>query len=152
MSATIAECLERARQCEWHASRTSDEASRKFLLWKAQQWMKLAREKELESSPCEDCRLGPQVRPYRQSWSHYYYVETVSYRNRSARLYVSHDRGPDPDGIHPPTPQRRPDHKSLQAEATTYRSPGSVDCPGFFFVSLIVRCREVTDSGHCPLP
>ena len=41
MSATIAECLERARQCEWYASRTSDEGSRKFLLWKAQQWMRL---------------------------------------------------------------------------------------------------------------
>ena len=25
MSATFAECLERARQCEWHASRTNDE-------------------------------------------------------------------------------------------------------------------------------
>jgi hypothetical protein len=51
---------------------------------------------------------------------------------------------------------RRPDHKSLQAEATTCRSPGSVDCPGFIFVAvnglserLIVCCLEVTD---CPLP
>jgi hypothetical protein len=46
MSATIAECLERARQCEWCASRTNDEVGRKFLLWKAQQWMKLVEEKE----------------------------------------------------------------------------------------------------------
>jgi hypothetical protein len=46
MSATIAECLERARQCEWYASRTKDEVGRKFLLWKAQQWMKLVEKKE----------------------------------------------------------------------------------------------------------
>jgi hypothetical protein len=46
MSATIAECLERARQCEWHASRANDEAGRKFLLWKAQQWMRLVEQKE----------------------------------------------------------------------------------------------------------
>jgi hypothetical protein len=46
MLATIAECLERARQCEWHASRTNDEVGRKFLLWKAQQWMKLVEQKE----------------------------------------------------------------------------------------------------------
>ena len=31
---------------------------------------------------------------------------------------------------------RRPDHKSLQAEATTCRDPGSVDCPGFFYVAV----------------
>ena len=41
MSATFAECLERAR-----TSRTNDEVGRKFLLWKAQQWMKLVEEKE----------------------------------------------------------------------------------------------------------
>jgi hypothetical protein len=53
MSATIAECLERARQCEWHTSRTNDERGRKFLLWKAQQWMKLVQAKELLiSGPC----------------------------------------------------------------------------------------------------
>jgi hypothetical protein len=46
MSATVAECLERARQCERYASRTKDEAGRKFLLWKAQQWMKLVEKKE----------------------------------------------------------------------------------------------------------
>jgi hypothetical protein len=46
MSATVAECLERARQCEWCATRTKDEAGRKFLLWKAQQWMKLVEKKE----------------------------------------------------------------------------------------------------------
>jgi hypothetical protein len=46
MSATIAECLERARQCERYASRAKDEAGRKFLLWKAQQWMKLVEKKE----------------------------------------------------------------------------------------------------------
>jgi hypothetical protein len=32
MSPTIAECLEHARQCEWYAARTGDEADRKFLL------------------------------------------------------------------------------------------------------------------------
>jgi hypothetical protein len=46
VSATIAECLERARQCEWPASLANDEGDRKFLLWKAQQWIKLAEEKE----------------------------------------------------------------------------------------------------------
>ena len=51
MSATIAECLERARQCEWSASRTNDEAARKFLLWKAQQWMKLVEAKRRLARP-----------------------------------------------------------------------------------------------------
>jgi hypothetical protein len=45
---------------------------------------------------------------------------------------------------HPPTP-RRPDQKSLQAEATTYRSPGTVDCPGFFFVTLIALFSRLAD-------
>ena len=48
MSPTIAECLEHARQCEWYAARTNDEEDRKFLLRRAQQWTKLAREKEIE--------------------------------------------------------------------------------------------------------
>ena len=48
MSPTIAECFEHARQCEWYAARTSDEADRKFLLKSAKQWKKLAAEKELE--------------------------------------------------------------------------------------------------------
>jgi hypothetical protein len=48
MSPTIPECLEHARQCEWYAARTNDEANRKFLLWRAQQWTKLAQEKEIE--------------------------------------------------------------------------------------------------------
>jgi hypothetical protein len=48
MSPTITECLEHARQCEWYAARTNDEEDRKFLLRRAQQWTKLAREKELE--------------------------------------------------------------------------------------------------------
>ena len=48
MSPTTAECSEHARQCEWYAARTNDEEDRKFLLWRAQQWTKLAREKELE--------------------------------------------------------------------------------------------------------
>jgi hypothetical protein len=34
-----------------------------------------------------------------------------------------------------PDTRRRPDQKSLQAEATTCRSPGTMDCPGFFFVT-----------------
>ena len=49
MSPTVAECLEHARQCEWYAARTNDEGDRKFLLWRAEQWMKRAREKELET-------------------------------------------------------------------------------------------------------
>jgi hypothetical protein len=48
MAPTIAECIQHARQCEWYASRTNDEEDRKFLLWRAQQWTKLAQEKELE--------------------------------------------------------------------------------------------------------
>jgi len=40
-----------------------------------------------------------------------------------------------------PSPEpRRPDQKSLQAEATTCRDPGSVDCPGFFFVAEPAIC------------
>ena len=59
MSATIAECLERARQCEWYASRTSDEGSRKFLLWKARQWMRLVEEKEqLGRAPARSVAQG----------------------------------------------------------------------------------------------
>jgi hypothetical protein len=48
MSPTIEECLERARQCEWYAVRTGDEADRKYLLWKARDWRKLALKKERE--------------------------------------------------------------------------------------------------------
>jgi hypothetical protein len=48
MSPTIAECLGRARQCEWYAARTNNKADRNFLLRRAQQWTKLAREKEME--------------------------------------------------------------------------------------------------------
>jgi hypothetical protein len=47
MSPTVAECLEHARQCEWYAARTNWD--RKFLLWRAQQWTKLAQEKEREA-------------------------------------------------------------------------------------------------------
>jgi len=39
--------------------------------------------------------------------------------------------GPTRAATHPATPHR-PDQKSQQAEATTCRDPGSVDCPGFF--------------------
>jgi hypothetical protein len=48
MSPTIAESLEHARQYDWYAAHASDEEDREFLLRKAQDWMKLAREKELE--------------------------------------------------------------------------------------------------------
>jgi hypothetical protein len=48
MSPTIAECLENTRQCEWYAARTNNEADQKFLLRKAHDWTKLAKEKELE--------------------------------------------------------------------------------------------------------
>ena len=50
MSPTAAECLERARQCEWYAARANDEGDRKFLLWRTQQWTKLAHEKEREAA------------------------------------------------------------------------------------------------------
>jgi hypothetical protein len=46
MSPTIAECLENARQCEWYAARTNNEADRKFLLSKSEDWTKLSRENE----------------------------------------------------------------------------------------------------------
>ena len=48
MSPTIAECLEHARQCEWYATRTSDEEDRKFLFRKGKEWTKPAIKKELE--------------------------------------------------------------------------------------------------------
>jgi hypothetical protein len=50
VSPTIADCLEHARQCEWYAARTNDEEDRKFLLRRAQQWKKLARQKEIETA------------------------------------------------------------------------------------------------------
>jgi hypothetical protein len=48
MLATIAECIENARQCEWYASRTKHEEDRKFLLRMAKQWTKLAAQHERE--------------------------------------------------------------------------------------------------------
>jgi hypothetical protein len=52
-------------------------------------------------------------------------------------MYVS-NKWPNPGGIpRPPTPRRRPDQKSPQVEATTCRSPGSVDWPGFIFGAAI---------------
>jgi hypothetical protein len=48
MSPTIAECLKHARQCEQYAARTNDEWDRKFLIRRAQQWTKLAQQKEIE--------------------------------------------------------------------------------------------------------
>jgi len=39
-----------ARQCEWYAAHTNDEEDRKFLLRKAKEWTKLAREKEQEAA------------------------------------------------------------------------------------------------------
>ena len=64
MSATIAECLERARQCEWSASLAYDEGDRKLLLWKAQQWMKLAEEKERQAPAriCAKPKLAEEVK------------------------------------------------------------------------------------------
>src|ERR1700733_14677297 len=38
----------------------------------------------------------------------------------------------------PDTP-RRPDRRSLQAEASTCRDPGCLDCPGFIFVAVKSR-------------
>ena len=48
MSPTITECLEHARQCKWYPWRTNDEENRKFLIWSAKRWTKLAAEKERE--------------------------------------------------------------------------------------------------------
>jgi hypothetical protein len=48
MSPTISECIEHARECEWYSARTTDEEDRKFLIRRAQQWTKLARQKEIE--------------------------------------------------------------------------------------------------------
>jgi hypothetical protein len=51
---------------------------------------------------------------------------------------------------HPPTPRRRPDHKSLKAEATNCRDPGSVYCPGFFSVAVkTLFCRCAYFAGVC---
>jgi hypothetical protein len=50
MSPTVAECLEHARQCEWYAARTNDERDRKFLLWRAQEWKRLAHEQEQDAA------------------------------------------------------------------------------------------------------
>jgi hypothetical protein len=62
MSPTVAECLEHARQCDWYAARTNDEGDRKFLLWRAQQWTKLAQEKEREAATrLPPSRLGPSL-------------------------------------------------------------------------------------------
>jgi hypothetical protein len=57
MSPTIAECLEHARQCEWYAARTKDEADRKFLLWRAQELKKRAEELEREAKTPEEIVL-----------------------------------------------------------------------------------------------
>jgi hypothetical protein len=46
----VAECLEQARQCEWYAAHTNDEEDWKFLLRRAQQRTKLARQKEIETA------------------------------------------------------------------------------------------------------
>ena len=48
MTATIAECLENARQCKWYASKTNNARERKFLLRMAKHWTELAAEKERE--------------------------------------------------------------------------------------------------------
>jgi hypothetical protein len=48
MTATIAECVENARQCEWYASKTNNAGERKFLLRMAKRWTELAAEKERE--------------------------------------------------------------------------------------------------------
>jgi hypothetical protein len=48
MSDTIADFVENARQCEWYAAHINDEEDRNFLLRKAKDWMKLAKERELE--------------------------------------------------------------------------------------------------------
>ena len=50
MSPTIAECLERACECEWYAAHTNDEEDRKFLLRMAKHWTKLACEEGVGSS------------------------------------------------------------------------------------------------------
>ena len=37
---------------------------------------------------------------------------------------------------HPPTPRRRPEHKAYKLRQQLVENPGSVDCPGFFFVAV----------------
>jgi hypothetical protein len=60
MSPTVEECLEHARQCEWYAARTNYEEDRRFLLWRAEQWTKRARELEASTSVQPAARsLGP---------------------------------------------------------------------------------------------
>jgi hypothetical protein len=49
MERTIVECLEHARECEWYAAHTGNEEDRKFLLRRAKDWTKQAREKESET-------------------------------------------------------------------------------------------------------
>jgi hypothetical protein len=58
---------------------------------------------------------------------------------------------------HPPTPRRRPDHKSLQAEATTCRTPAGWTVRGFFLwrsrrfspaERILLEC--VSRQPHCP--
>jgi hypothetical protein len=45
-------------------------------------------------------------------------------------------RGPDLSGVPPPPKPHSQDQKEPQTEATTFRSPGRVDRPGFFFVAV----------------
>jgi hypothetical protein len=37
---------------------------------------------------------------------------------------------------HPPTPRRRPEHKAYKLRQQLVENPGSVDCPGFFYVAV----------------
>jgi hypothetical protein len=77
-----------------------------------------------------------------------------------ARHRVFRETGPIEGGSPSPTPRRRPDRTSLQVEATTGRSPGSVDWPGLifvaamdcrkFFVSTAARLQRVADIDRAP--
>jgi hypothetical protein len=48
MTATIAECRENARQCEWYAAKTKNADERKSLVRMAKRWTELAADKERE--------------------------------------------------------------------------------------------------------
>ena len=44
--------------------------------------------------------------------------------------------GPIPAASHPPTPRSRPSTRAYKLREPTCGNPVSVDCPGFFFVTV----------------
>jgi hypothetical protein len=66
MSPTVEECLEHAGQFEWYAARTNYEEDRRFLLWRAEQWAKRAR--ELKASGLTLCLLAGALGFHNEPW------------------------------------------------------------------------------------